>query len=97
MSTTAATATVEVPCDPDTAFEIFTRDIGAWWKRGTHCWNDADKALQLRFEPSGSGTLVTVEHVGWDRVPSADRGQIEGYGEGWAELLGMYAQSAEGR
>jgi hypothetical protein len=46
MSTTTATATVEVPCDPDTAFEIFTRDIGAWWKRGTYYWNDADRGLQ---------------------------------------------------
>ena len=149
---TTATATVEVPCAPDTAFDIFTRDIGAWWKRGTHYWNDADKGLQLRleprvggrlvevydletgegfeigrvlawepgkrlaftwrqdnwsptestdvevrFEPSGSGTLVAVEHGGWDRVPAAGRGQIEGYGEGWAELLGMYAQAAEER
>ena len=152
MSTTAATATVEVPCDPDTAFEIFTRDIGAWWKRGTYYWNDADRGLEyrlepqvggrlvevydletgegfeigrvlawepgkrlvftwrqgnwdptestdveVRFEPSASGTLVTVEHGGWERVPSADRSQIEGYGEGWAELLGFYAGAAEGR
>jgi uncharacterized protein YndB with AHSA1/START domain len=152
MSATAATATVEVPCDPDTAFEIFTRDIGAWWKRGTHYWNDAERGLEyrlepqvggrlvevydletgegfeigrvlawepgkrlvftwrqgnwdptqstdveVRFEPSGRGTLVTVEHGGWDRVPSAGRGQIEGYGEGWGELLGMYAQAAQGR
>ena len=152
MSTTAATATVEVPCDPDTAFEIFTRDIGTWWKRGTYYWNDADRGLEyrlepevggrllevydlatgegfeigrvlawepgkrlvftwrqgnwdpaqstdveVRFEPSGNGTLVTVEHGGWDRVPSAGRDQIEGYGDGWAELLGFYAQAAEGR
>jgi uncharacterized protein YndB with AHSA1/START domain len=149
---TTAIATVEVPCDPDTAFEIFTRDIGAWWKRGTYYWNDADRGLQyrlepqvggrlvevydletgegfeigrvlawepgkrlvftwrqgnwdptestdveVRFEPSASGTLVTVEHGGWERVPSAGRSQIEGYGEGWAELLGFYAGAAEGR
>ena len=153
MSTTAATATVEVPCDPDTAFEIFTRDIGTWWKRGTYYWNDADRGLEyrfepevggrlvevydlatgegfeigrvlvwepgkrlvftwrqgnwdpaqstdveVRFEPSGNGTLVTVEHGGWDRVPSAGPGVSEGYGQGWAELLGFYyAQAAEER
>jgi hypothetical protein len=59
-------------------------------KRGTYYWNDADRGLEY-------GTLVTVEHGGWDRVPSAGRGQIEGYGEGWSELLGMFAQAAEGR
>jgi uncharacterized protein YndB with AHSA1/START domain len=147
---TTAIATVEVPCDPDTAFAIFTRDIGAWWKRGTHHWNDADRGLQyrfepqvggrllevydldagegfeigrvlvwepgkrlvftwrqanwepaestdveVRFEPAGNGTLVTLEHGGWDRVPSATRGRIDGYSEGWTELLGLYAQAAE--
>ena len=41
----SATASVEVPCDPDTAFAIFTADIGAWWKRGTNYWNDAARGL----------------------------------------------------
>jgi uncharacterized protein YndB with AHSA1/START domain len=149
MSTTSAIATVEVPCDPDTAFSIFTGDIGTWWKRGTHYWNDADKGRELRleprvggrlvevhdletgagfeigrvlvwepgkrlvftwqqanwsptdstdvevrFEPSGRGTLVTVEHSGWDRVPPADPEAIAGYGQGWGVLLGFYAQHA---
>jgi uncharacterized protein YndB with AHSA1/START domain len=57
---TTATATVEVPCDPDTAFDIFTRDIGAWWKRGTRYWNDAAKGLTLRLEPEVGGRLVEV-------------------------------------
>lgn len=147
MST--ATAAVEVPCDPVTAFDIFTRDIGTWWKRGTHYWNDSGRGMELRleprvggrllevydletgegfevgrvlvwdpgkrlvftwrqanwesseftevevlFEPAGSGTRVTVEHGGWDRVPAADPGQIEGYGHGWGELLGFYAGAA---
>jgi uncharacterized protein YndB with AHSA1/START domain len=149
---TIATAAVEVPCAPDTAFDIFTRDIATWWRRGTRYWNDADKAQELRFEPHvggrlievydletgegfevgrvlvwepgkrlvftwrqgdwdpaestdvevrfepcASGTQVTVEHGGWDGVPSAGRGQVEGYGQGWAELLGFYAQAAGGR
>ena len=53
--------------------------------------------VEVRFEPSASGTLVTVEHGGWERVPSAGRSQVEGYSEGWAELLGFYAGAAEGR
>jgi len=147
-----ATATIEVPCDPDTAFDIFTGDIGTWWKRGTHYRNDADRGrevrfepkvggrlievydlasgegfeigrvlvwepgkrlvftwcvanrapgestdVEVRFEPSAAGTLVTLEHSGWDRVPTATAGQIDGYSEGWAELLGFYAQSAGDR
>lgn len=152
MSTATATATVEVPCDPDTAFEVFTADIGAWWKRGTPYWNDAARGRELRFEPraggrllevhdletgegfeigrvlvwepgkrlvftwrqadwgssestdvevrfepAGSGTRVTVKHGGWDRVASAGPGLSEGYGQGWAELLGFYAQAAQNR
>jgi uncharacterized protein YndB with AHSA1/START domain len=151
MSTAAATAAIDVPCDPDTAFALFTSDIGRWWKRGTRYWNDAERGQELRFEPGpggrltevhdrdtgagfeigrvlawepgrrlvftwrqddwgpgestevevrfeawpveggGAGTRVTVEHRGWDRVPSAGPGPGDGYGAGWAELLGFYA------
>jgi uncharacterized protein YndB with AHSA1/START domain len=149
---TTATAAVEVPCDPDTAFDVFTADIGAWWMRGTRYWNDAARGQELRFEPhvggrllevhdletgegfeigrvlvwepgkrlvftwrqddwgpsevtevevrfepARSGTRVTVEHGGWDRVPAAGPGISEGYGQGWAELLGFYVQAAEAR
>jgi uncharacterized protein YndB with AHSA1/START domain len=152
MSTTAATASVEVPCDPDTAFAVFTADIGAWWTRGTRYWNDAGRGRELRFEPhvggrlievhdlatgegfeigrvlawepgqrlvftwrqddwgasestdvevrfeaTGPGTRVTVEHGGWEHVPSIDPGTSEGYRHGWAELLSLYARTAEAR
>jgi len=147
-----ATATVEVPCDPRTAFDVFTAGIGAWWKRGTRYWNDPARAqeirfeprvggrllevhdletgegfeigrvlvwepgtrlvftwrqddwapaefteVEVRFEPAGRDTRVTVEHSGWDRVPAAGPGIADGYGHGWAELLGYYVQAAEAR
>ena len=150
MST--ATAAIEVPCDPDTAFDIFSGDIGIWWKPGTRYWNDSARGVELRlephvggrlievhdagtgdgfeigrvlvwepgkrlvftwrqddwpaseftevevrFEPAGSGTLVTVEHGGWDRVRSAGPGITDGYSHGWQELLGFYAQATEAR
>jgi uncharacterized protein YndB with AHSA1/START domain len=146
----AATASVEVPCDPATAFRIFTADIGTWWKRGTRYWNDSARGRELRleprvggrllevrdldtgegfeigrvrawepgrrlaftwrqedwpaaestdvdvwFEPSERGTRVTVEHSGWERVRSVDPAVGEGYGQGWAELLGFYANATE--
>jgi uncharacterized protein YndB with AHSA1/START domain len=147
MSPTAtATATIEVACDPETAFTIFTGDIGAWWKRDTHYWNDSERGkemrftpgvggrltevydpdtgegfevgrvlvwepgerlvftwrqggwgaeestdVEVRFEPAAGGTRVTVNHGGWDRVASASP---EGYGQGWGELLGFFAERA---
>jgi uncharacterized protein YndB with AHSA1/START domain len=152
VNRTTATAAVEVPCGPEEAFDIFTRDISTWWKRGTRYWNDAARGrglcfephaggrllevhdletgegfeigrvlawepakrlvftwrqddwepsesteVEVRFEPTGSGTRVTVEHGGWDRLPSAGSGMSEGYGQGWTELLAFYAQAAEVR
>jgi hypothetical protein len=51
VSTNSATASFEAPCGPAAAFDIFTADIGLWWKRGTNYWNDVHKGLQLRIEP----------------------------------------------
>jgi uncharacterized protein YndB with AHSA1/START domain len=151
VSEPVATAAVEVPCAPETAFDVFTRDIGAWWKRDTRYWNDAARGLELRFEPQpggrlievhdretgegfeighvlawepgkrlvftwrqddwsssestvvevrfeavSGGTRVTVEHGGWEGVGSVAPGLAEGYGQGWAELLGFYTEAVSG-
>lgn len=56
----AATATVEVPVDPMTAFEIFTKEIGQWWRPGPINWNDAARAIGMRFEPRVGGRLIEV-------------------------------------
>ncbi|MGC4893884.1 SRPBCC domain-containing protein [Micromonospora sp. DT31] len=151
-TTTTATASIEVAVDPETAFAVFTDDIGTWWKRGTPYWNDAERGQELRFEPRaggrlhevhdprsgagfeigrvvawepgrrlaftwrqadwatdettdvdirfepvGQGTRVTVEHSGWDRVRSATAGSADGHGRGWTELLDFYATSAAAR
>lgn len=148
MST--ASASVEVACDRETAFKIFTAEIGAWWRRGTMYWIDADRAVDLRFEPhvggrlievydltSGEGheigrvkawepgerlvftwrmpnwpdgvdtdvevrftdapggTLVRVEHSGWDRLGADGVAMGAGYSRGWGELLDMYAGAAD--
>jgi uncharacterized protein YndB with AHSA1/START domain len=55
-----ATASVEVPCAPEVAFQLFTAEIGSWWKRGTNYWNDADKGQEYRLEPGVGGRLVEV-------------------------------------
>jgi uncharacterized protein YndB with AHSA1/START domain len=147
MSTAGtATASIEVACDPQKAFAIFTEDIGTWWRRGTHYWIDPERGLAMRFEPHVGGRLievydaatgegheigtvkawepgerlvftwriptwppgettdvevrfestptgsrVTIEHRGWDQLGSERR---DSYGSGWAELLGLYAETA---
>jgi hypothetical protein len=42
--------TVEVPVDPATAFEIFTEEIGEWYRSGAYSWNDPARAVGIRFE-----------------------------------------------
>ena len=49
--------------------------------------------VEVRFEAVSGGTLVTVEHGGWEGVGSAAPGLAEGYGQGWAELLGFYRKA----
>jgi uncharacterized protein YndB with AHSA1/START domain len=146
VSTTGtATASVEVNCDPQKAFDVFTKEIGRWWKRGTYYWIDKERGQEYRFEPrvggrlvevydldtgegaelgrvrtwepgslleftwrtpdwpegvttlvsvrfaaSVTGTVVTVEHSGWDAVGPDGAAMASDYSGGWGELLGFY-------
>lgn len=45
---TEAHVTVEVEVDPATAFDLFTRDIAAWWRADRSLWGDTEG--ELRFE-----------------------------------------------
>jgi uncharacterized glyoxalase superfamily protein PhnB len=56
------TASVDVSVDPATAFEVFTKEIGSWWKPGPTTWNDATRAVEMRFEPGVGGRWLEV----WD-------------------------------
>jgi uncharacterized protein YndB with AHSA1/START domain len=70
----SVTASVEVGVDPTTAFEVFTDDIGAWYKRGPYSFKDPKRALGVRFEPGVGGRLLEVhdaatgEGIEWGRV-----------------------------
>ena len=70
----SVTASVEVAVDPTTAFEVFTADIGAWYKRGPYSFKDPTRALGVRFEPGVGGRLLEVhdaatgEGIEWGRV-----------------------------
>ncbi|MEV6332864.1 SRPBCC domain-containing protein [Streptomyces sp. NPDC051909] len=66
------------------------------WRQGD--WDASESTdVEVRFEPTEGGTRVTVEHGGWERIPSAGPGMPEGYSHGWAELLGYYTETVEAR
>lgn len=51
---------VTVPADPATAFNIFTQEVDAWWRRGPKYRFRGKKHGTLRFEPGVGGRLVEV-------------------------------------
>lgn len=155
------TVTTRVEVDVETAFRVFTEEIGSWWRRderfcfdpnrvGTlrfelgdpgrgepgrlvevhesesgdpteigriKAWERPNRLLfdfrmrefkteestevEVRFEPAGDGTRVTVVHRGWNRLPAdhpARRGMRGSafenlIGSWWADLLIRWRQS----
>ena len=59
-----ATTSIRVMAPPAVAFRVFTEQIGTWWRRGTHYWNDAERGLRLEFEPGVGGRLLEVYEDG---------------------------------
>jgi uncharacterized protein YndB with AHSA1/START domain len=57
-----------------------------------------DTEVEVRFEPVGEETRVTVEHLGWDSVPQANKARhgfsnqlfLTRHGEWWRTLLASY-------
>jgi uncharacterized protein YndB with AHSA1/START domain len=139
---------IRVAATPARAFEVFTREIGAWWQpnglfRFTHkspgrlkfepgpngrlieilpdgetfeigritawepsmrlafTWRQETFApeqltrVEVRFEPAGDETRVTVEHYGWDTIPPEhvarhhfpDAIFLHRHGQWWQALL----------
>jgi hypothetical protein len=148
MSGSKVLVALRVAATPEEAFEIFTKEIGAWWQpnslfhftprspgmvrfegeaggrfveelpngkvfeigrvkiwepgaRLVFGWRqatfrrDQDTEVEVRFEPVGAETRVTVEHRGWDSIPK-DHAARHGFsnvvlqkreGEWWHSLL----------
>lgn len=62
------------------------------WESGPYAdMRPGSTTVEVRFEPSGSGTEVTVTHTA---VPEAFR---TAHGAGWAYFLGLLADVAQGR
>jgi uncharacterized protein YndB with AHSA1/START domain len=50
--------------------------------------------LEVRFAPEGEGTLVVLEHRGWELLGDKAEAARGGYEEGWDLVLGRYAEGA---
>ena len=72
------------------------------WRQATFA-PDQETEVEVRFEPVGSETRVTVEHRGWDSVPAAhvarhgfpDPVFLRRHGEWWQALLDALAGFVE--
>ncbi|HEX2047075.1 MAG TPA: SRPBCC domain-containing protein [Acidimicrobiales bacterium] len=62
--------------DPPSLLRLTWRDDG--WPATTE--------VELRLEPEGDGTRVTVRHTGWDALPDA-RTLVAAHGAGWRAHL----------
>ena len=49
---------ISVALDADTAFDIFTKDVGLWWKRGPAYRMRPRKNGHMTFEPREGGRLL---------------------------------------
>jgi hypothetical protein len=54
------TVAVEVAVEPAVAFEMFTEEIGRWWRPGPMNWNYSDRAVGMRIEPWVGGRWIEV-------------------------------------
>ena len=60
MTSPVVTVTVEVAVEPAVAFDIFTDEIGRWWRPGPINWNYSDRAVGMRIEPGVGGRWIEV-------------------------------------
>ena len=60
-SPASVVVTIEVGVDPQTAFTIFTEEIGQWWRPGPINWNDNRRAVGVRIEPGVGGRWIEVD------------------------------------
>jgi len=72
------------------------------WRQATFT-PEQDTEVEVRFEPVGEETRVTVEHVGWEVIPQAHAARhgfplplfLTRHAEWWQALLASYKTQAE--
>jgi uncharacterized protein YndB with AHSA1/START domain len=151
MPESAASVTIRksvtVDVSLETAFRVFTEEIGSWWPLATksvgqedavalviepqvggrvyeqvrngeeHEWGvvlaweppnrlvftwhpgrgaETGQEVEVTFAASGDGTLVELEHRGWERLVATADEIPEHYESGWDEVLERFAEAANG-
>jgi hypothetical protein len=85
--------TTVVAVSPKDAFEIFTREVDAWWRRGPRFrWNPERDGV-LRFEPGVGGRLVEVYDEAQGQV--FEVGRVRAWEPGERLVFGFRARSFE--
>lgn len=51
--------------------------------------------LEVRFTPQGAGTLVELEHRGWERLGEIAEEARADYGTGWVRVLARYERTVQ--
>lgn len=64
------------------------------WKPNSAPWPPTE--LQIRFTPVDGGTLVELEHRGWERLGELAAEVREGYSSGWNPVLARFEEAANG-
>jgi uncharacterized protein YndB with AHSA1/START domain len=62
------------------------------WKPNTN--ERPPTELEVRFTPDGAGTLVELEHRGWERLGEVAEEARTSYGQGWTRVLSRFATAA---
>jgi uncharacterized protein YndB with AHSA1/START domain len=52
--------------------------------------------LEITFTPEEGGTLVELEHRGWERLGSLADEARSSYGDNWGRVLGLFVEAADG-
>jgi uncharacterized protein YndB with AHSA1/START domain len=83
--------------DSGTGFEVGRVSVWEPGRRLALTWTQAgwpegaQTDIEVTFEPAGEGTIVRLEHTGFERVGPEAAGFREGYAMGWKEVLGWFA------
>lgn len=70
--------TIDVPCPPERAFDIFARDFSAWWPKAKHSVSamGGNPAKSVTLEPKSGGRIAEIGHDGthhdWGSVATYD-------------------------
>jgi uncharacterized protein YndB with AHSA1/START domain len=75
------------------AFEAPTRFVLAWKPNDRP---EPPTEVEVRFRPDGDGTVVSLEHRGWERLGARAEEARRAHEEGWGLPLERYVAAAGG-